>query len=237
MTRMTHSLSDFVAPYRSHIQQGTKAIFGLLFAIFALKYLRVIWDNLSIWSFANFVIINPAVTIYDNSILQKFQESLGAAPYTHVPYPYPPSFLLLSLPLGFMSYYVAYGVWVFSTFVFYCIASFYRQWRASAALITLLAPATILTFTFGQTGFLSSALIVGGFRLAGSRPIQSGVLLGLVSLKPQLGILIPVALISARLWRTLIAAGLTVLVLVLASSVAFGWSIWPIWLAKTPRLC
>jgi hypothetical protein len=44
--------------------------------------------------------------------------------------------------------------------------------------------------------------------------------------------LIPIALISARLWRTLAASFGTVLVLVLASSVAFGWSIWPLWLSQ-----
>jgi hypothetical protein len=32
----------------------------------------------------------------------------------------------------------------------------------------------------------------------------------------------------------LIAAGVTVLILVIASSIAFGWAIWPIWLAKLP---
>jgi len=52
------------------------------------------------------------------------------------------------------------------------------------------------------------------------------------SIKPQLGILIPIALISARLWRTAAAAGVTVLVLILTSSTAFGWSIWPLWLSQ-----
>jgi len=54
----------------------------------------------------------------------------------------------------------------------------------------------------------------------------------LASFKPQLGILIPIALISAELWRTVAATCVTVLVLVLASSVACGWSIWPLWFAK-----
>jgi Glycosyltransferase family 87 len=52
---------------------------------------------------------------------------------------------------------------------------------------------------------------------------------GVASFKPQLGILIPVALVSARLWRTFAAACGTIAVLVLASSMAFGWSLWPSW--------
>ena len=86
----------------------------------------------------------------------------------------------------------------------------------------------------GQTGFLSAALIVGGFRFVVDRPILSGTLFGLASFKPQLGILIPVALVSARLWRPLAAAAATVGLLIVVSSLAFGWSIWPIWLAKLP---
>jgi hypothetical protein len=57
-------------------------------------------------------------------------------------------------------------------------------------------------------------------------------LFGLASFKPQLGVLIPIALISAKLWRNLVAAGMTLLMLVGASSILLGWSLWPIWLAK-----
>ena len=221
------------------------AMFGL--AIFVSAYagrcLYSIWANLrigniwfndffAIWSFAKFPITNHAADIYDRSILQEFQESLGATPTVHLPFPYPPSFLLLIIPFGLLGYYGAYGVWILGTFVFYFVVSWRREWPQSATFIIIFAPATILTFVYGQTGFLTSALIIGGFRLADSRPTLSGILFGLTSIKPQLGILIPIALISARLWRTLAAAGATVLVLILASSAAFGWSIWPLWLSQ-----
>jgi hypothetical protein len=102
----------------------------------------------------------------------------------------------------------------------------------TATFLSVFAPATIITLAFGQTGFLSAALIVGGFRLAAARPVLSGALFGLASVKPQLGVLIPVALISARLWRTFAGASVTILILVIASSMIFGWSMWPLWLSK-----
>jgi hypothetical protein len=210
---------------------------------YAGKSLYGIWVNLrieNIWfndffallSFAKFPITNHAADIYDLSVLQEFQESLGSTPAIHLPFPYPPSFILLMTPFGLVGYYAAYGAWILGTFVFYFVVSWRREWPLSAAFTIIFAPATILTFVYGQTGFLTSALIVGGFRFAGSRPILSGVLFGLASIKPQLGILIPIALISARLWRSLAAAGGTVLVLVVASSAAFGWSIWPLWVLQ-----
>ena len=119
-----------------------------------------------------------------------------------------------------------------SSVTLYLVAPLYKQLRLYAAFLILFAPATITSFVTGQTGLLASALIVGGFRLATTRPTLGGIVFGLASFKPQLGVLIPIALISARLWCTIAAACVTVLVLVLASGIAFGWSIWPLWSAK-----
>jgi len=56
----------------------------------------------------------------------------------------------------------------------------------------------------------------------------------LLTYKPQLGILVPVALASAGLWSCMLAAALTAIVLILAASAAFGWTIWLIWLKSLP---
>jgi hypothetical protein len=230
-------------PFRSFAHRVALLFLLIFLSAYAGKSLYWIWENLrseniwfndffAIWSFAKFPFSNQAADIYDRSVVQEFQESLGAAPTIHLPFPYPPSFLLLVMPLGLFGYYGAFGVWMLGAFVFYLVVSWHREWPWSATFIIILAPATILTFVYGQTGLLTSALMVGGFRFAISRQILSGVLLGLASIKPQLGILVPIALIAAQRWRTLVAAGGTVLVLVLASSAAFGWSIWPVWVAQ-----
>jgi hypothetical protein len=70
----------------------------ILLVIVAGKWLYSIWANLqmgniwfndffAIWSFARFPITHPAVEIYDHSILQEFQESLGSTPTEHLPFP------------------------------------------------------------------------------------------------------------------------------------------------------
>jgi hypothetical protein len=86
---------------------GRLATLGLMIFLlaYALKCLYSIWANLrigniwfndffAIWSFAKFPITNHAPDIYDRSILDEFQESLGSTPTIHLPYPYPPSFLI-----------------------------------------------------------------------------------------------------------------------------------------------
>jgi hypothetical protein len=216
---------------------------GLLFTIYAILnfnviYNQLIFDNIwfndffGVWSYAKFVVLEPIFKIYDNDFLLDFQMDFGGCPKCLLPYAYPPFFLFYILPLGYLTYHIAFLFWAFSSLFFYFVMSFDKQQRRYAVFLIILAPATIIAFVTGQTGLLSSALIVGGFRLVTIRPILSGTLFGLASFKPQLGILIPIALISAQLWRTVAAACITILVLVVASGLAFGWSIWPLWFAK-----
>jgi Glycosyltransferase family 87 len=220
--------------YRNLFYRLTILGFATLFLLFAGKYLYQIWNNLrvgNIW-FNDFHFVFDCARlpdIYDRSKLDAFQETLGSQ---HFPCPYPPSYYFLVSPIGLLDFYPAYAAWILGTFALYLAVSCHRKQSRWATFVILFAPATVLTFAFGQTGFLTSALMVGGFRLIANRPVLSGIFFGLVSIKPQVGILIPITLISARLWQTLAAASATVLLLVLASSAAFGWSIWPLWLSQ-----
>jgi hypothetical protein len=74
--------------------------------------------------------------------------------------------------------------------------------------------------------------MLGGLRLTQSRPIVAGVLFGVLAYKPQLGVLLPIALVSAGQWRTIAAAAVTGLVSVALSSWAFGSDIWAVWLRQ-----
>ena len=55
-----------------------------------------------------------------------------------------------------------------------------------------------------------------------------------MSYKPQLGLLVPIALVSAGLWRVIAAAAATMLVSAIVAGAVFGWSVWPLWLAELP---
>ena len=59
----------------------------------------------------------------------------------------------------------------------------------------------------GQNGFLTAALIGGTLYLIPVRPILAGVCLGLLSYKPQYGLLFPIVLIAASQWTVFFTAG------------------------------
>jgi hypothetical protein len=102
------------------------------------------------------------------------------------------------------------------------------------ALVMAAFPAVLLTITHGQTSFLAAALLGGGVWLAASgHKGWAGVLLGLAIIKPQFGLLVPLALLAAGEWRVIAAAALTALGFAAATTLAFGLDVWPAWYAAS----
>ncbi len=65
------------------------------------------------------------------------------------------------------------------------------------------------------------------------RPWLAGMLIGLLVYKPQFGLLIPLVLAASGRWRSFAAAALTVLVLTLIVTLAFGPEVWSAFFAST----
>jgi len=88
----------------------------------------------------------------------------------------------------------------------------------------------------GQNGFLTSALMIAGLAQLGRRPILSGVCFGLLTIKPQLGLLLPLMLLLTGQWRAIAAAVVTTAALVVATGLLFGFDIWPqyvVWCSRS----
>ncbi len=218
------------------------ALYGVTFFVIETRRLATqpFGDFFGLWSCARFVFDHPAAQVYDAETLRAAQIGLGMEPNGSYPFPYPPSFLLALWPLGLLPYGQAYVVTMTLTLALYLWATVGARWRSPMAIAALLAPTTTITIVAGQTGFLAAALLAGGCRLALRRPIAAGVLFGLLTYKPQLGLLVPISLVSAALaspslWRAVLAAVTTLVVSIAISSTAFGPGIWPAWIAGLPR--
>ena len=150
------------------------------------------------------------------------------------PWVYPPHFLLLLLPFGVPDFWASYGFFIVATFALAIVAllAFERGLRSRILFGALvLSPAAAITAIAGQNAFLSAALIVGGMRLAAARPVLGGAVLGVLTVKPQLFLMVPVALVAARQWRALSAAVVAAATLVAASAALFGAALWQQWFA------
>ena len=178
----------------------------------------------------------PAL-LYDGARLTAFEATLlgpwFTGPVTLHPFLYPPPFLLLLAPLSRLSFAVSYVAFGAGTAIA-AVATVARRedggfdWRRGLMSLAFI-PACTNALT-GQNGFLSAALTIGGLRLLERRPLWAGAILGCMSYKPQLFLLVPVALVAARAWRALAACIAAAAALVLLSALVFGPETWLLWL-------
>lgn len=144
-------------------------------------------------------------------------------------YYYPPHALLLLEPLRLPPEAARLPVFEVCTLLLLLLAAGWRQpspWIAAALVV---APTVLLNLLAGQNGFLTAALLVGGLRLVPVRPLLGGILLGLLTFKPQLALLVPFALLIDRRWVTILTACTTTVLLVAASAWAYGTAAWVAW--------
>jgi hypothetical protein len=66
------------------------------------------------------------------------------------------------------------------------------------------------------------------------RPILAGILFGLLSYKPQFGVMIPLVLLATARWRAFASAIVTVLGLAVLTTLVFGPDIWRAFLDSMP---
>jgi hypothetical protein len=109
--------------------------------------------------------------------------------------------------------------------------AFYRALRLAmpgqgTLLFALAAPAVFINAVGGQNGTWTAALFGGGLSLLERRPLVAGGLLGLLIYKPQLGLLIPIALLAGRHWRAFMTAAMVAGLLLAVSAVGFGTDVW-----------
>ena len=183
-------------------------------------------DFVVFWSASVLALDGQISQIFDFAAFHAAQERLIGGEVPLYPWLYPPHALFTILPLGLLPFLWSYLLWSVATLALYLWAAVGRSWRTLRGLVLVLAPASFVNAVMGQNGFLSAALLVGGLRLLDSRPILAGVLLGLLCFKPQLGLLIPVALVAARLWRPFLSASATVVAVLALSLAAFDPESW-----------
>jgi len=171
--------------------------------------------------------------IYDVETFRAFQAGLlaeTAAAYR--PFAYPPTGLLAMAPLALFPLGTALALFLGASLAVYLAALAWRAPGRAAALVC--APASLMNVVVGQNGFLTAGLLYGGLNLAARRPWIAGALIALLAIKPQLGVLVPIALIAARQWTCLIAAGLGTIALIGLSAALGGIAIWTAWLDLLP---
>jgi hypothetical protein len=149
---------------------------------------------------------------------------------------YPPSYSLINWPLALLDYVPAYFAWMAITFtLFFFVGRSINRYRVTPWLIAAF-PGAFFCIISGQNGLLTAAILGLGFLLLPHRPLLAGIFFGLLSLKPQVALLLPIALIFGRQWQAFASAAITTGILVVASILVFGVHAWLVFFEALPEM-
>ncbi len=190
-------------------------------------------DFLGFWAYPRFT---PVTSIYDPGAMMRFQQALYPGFRSFYPFTYPPDFLLFCAPLRWLGYDAARAIWLLAGLAAFAAAGFAMFQRTVPVLVLLASPAALLCIVLGQSSFFIGALLLGGLAALPRRPLLAGLLFGLLTLKPQMGLLLPLLLLARGDWRAIIAALLTAAALVALSGLALPPELWRQWLIALPQI-
>jgi alpha-1,2-mannosyltransferase len=184
-------------------------------------------DFVAVWSAAGLALAHHPAAPYDYGLLGAAeQQTIGAAVPFFVAWYYPPSFLLLVLPLAVLPYLVALALWLGTPLLAFLRIAHRLGRHPLAGAAVVLFPGTAQCLISGQNGILSALLLTSGLISLERRPVAAGVCFGLLGYKPQMAVAVLAALLFGRYWRSLACALSVMLVLALASLAVFGIEPW-----------
>ncbi len=188
-----------------------------------------------IWMISKFALSNVLAQAYNFSIFSDARTILVGPPNCILEhFDYPPTLVFFTYPLGLMPYSVAFAMWMIATLLIY-LAAVYAIIPRPAAVIAALTPYPVIFNALrGHNGFLTAGLIGLALVFMKRRPWLSGFFIGLLTYKPQFGILFPLALLASRNWRVLLSASATGVIFAVAAAIAFGYQAWPSFVAPWP---
>ena len=180
-------------------------------------------DFLVFWSASSMALAGDPASVYDFPKFYKIEQTIANYPN---PWVYPPTYLLMVLPLSLLPYLPSYIVWILSTFCIYLIVIRRIAPHPITTWLALAYPGTFQNIVHGQNGFLSTALLGGGLLLLDNFPLTAGILFGLLSYKPHFAILVPIALAAGKYWKPLAAMLVSSVCFIFLSGIALGWRTW-----------
>ena len=209
----------------------------------ATSYLQGIWivgpgggvpsDFVNVWAAGRLVLERHPAAVYDWPAHKLVEEAaVGHAFGGYFGWHYPPTFLFVAAALSLLTYATAYAIWVFGTFPIYLAAIRAIVGERTGYLLAAAFPALLANFIVGQNGFLTAGLVGGALVLLPRRPIVAGLLLGLLTYKPHLGLLFPIALVAAGYWRAFFTAAMVAVLMAVAAWFAFGSDTWQAFFAN-----
>ncbi|MES0809664.1 glycosyltransferase family 87 protein [Roseibium sp. SCPC15] len=194
----------------------------------------LLMDYLSFWLAGKQALLGTPELAYIPSEFSAIQNKLSGTD-TVFGFFYPPTFQLMQSVFALLPYKVAFAAFVGLTTGLLCVSCrlITGNWLLAACLI--LVPACANNAFHGQNAALTASLyalfLIGVER---HKLIWAGIALGILTIKPQLGVLVPVALIASLNWKTFLSASVATLAFAGLSAAVLGIGVWQAFWLQAP---
>jgi len=191
------------------------------------------WDFNNLWTGGRLALGGHVDWLFDTEKYRAEMRNLLGPNLPPQEWSYPPNMLLIAAPLAMFPPFIAYMIWTLGSLLLLHIAIKPFKLPPLLQLAILFSPAVFINALLGQNGTLISALLIMGLYHAQKKPVLAGICIGLMTVKPQFGILLPFLLIASRNWTAFISASVTAFGMVILTSLFFGFDVWSNFLGYT----
>ncbi|MHA7899175.1 MAG: glycosyltransferase family 87 protein [Henriciella sp.] len=223
-----------------------KLAFVAVLAIAASQYLVFVMSLLGVsqefvfggdfsvfWAAANETLAGRMADLYtQDGIAQALQTHNPGEALEGLTWQYPPHAGLVFSPIGWMPLPLAYTVWCLLGLTVYGLALHSVGLRDRVLIAALASIPVLLAFKTGQNALFTGALLIIAVFNARSKPVLAGAAAAILTIKPQLGFLLPVLFLAGGHWRAFVYASLGSLGLVGLSFGVFGLEAWSAFLSS-----
>jgi hypothetical protein len=183
----------------------------------------IVTDFLEVWVAGRTTLHGAAASAYDPRLHHAAQvAAAGHEFHGFLWWHYPPVVLFVAAALALLPYLAAFLVWVATTLACFALTVAAIARTRMAALFACGMPAVFINAIAGQNGCFTATLIGCTLLNLETRPLLAGAFLGLLTYKPQFGILFPLALAATGRWRAFVSAAVVAAIAILLPWAVFG---------------
>lgn len=183
-------------------------------------------DFIAVWAASAQALAGHPEAPYNADLLRAAEQTAIGVPAGFIAWLYPPTFLLLMLPMALLPYPVALGLWLALPLIAFAWILRRLAPHPLTPIAALIFPGTAQCLISGQNGIFSAFLLGGGLLGLERRPVLAGLCFAGLSYKPQMAAAAFAALLFGRHWRVLAVALSGSLALAAASFFVFGGETW-----------
>ncbi len=184
------------------------------------------YDFSMFWSAGKMMAAHNNANIYDPQVLLQWRSLHLCMSSVPLPWINLPPALLPGYAVSFLPFKQGLIVWLFVSIIGAVILLRLANLSWIVVIAGLLSPAALFCLGKAQLGVIMDAFLVLVLMRSDEWPWQSGIMLGMLILKPQEALLAPFVLLAQRNWRAIFMAASTVIIILLCTVVVFNISIW-----------